>query len=117
MCPVWHSGSLRNSAPAERHCKLHSGDTQHGFRGSHPSRDDHEHCPWASPQTWHDFATLFRLTVTVHLIGSSSLSSTQSMYGEYDRVSHVRNGVGVGRSFAPLWLDFGTCLHDIILLK
>ena len=39
------------------------------------------------------------------------------MYGEYDRVSHVRNGVGVGMSFAPLWLDFGTCLRDIILLK
>ena len=116
-CPVWHLSSLRNSAPAERHCKLHSGDTQHGFHGSRPSRDDHERCPWASPQTWCDLATLFRLTVTVHLIDSSLLSSTRAMCGEYDRISHMRNGVGVGRSFAPLWPDFGTCRHDIIHLK
>ena len=116
-CPVWHSGSLRNSAPAKRRCKLHSGDTQRGFRGSRPSRDDHERCLWMSPQTWHDFATLFRLTATVHLIGSSSLSSTRAMYGEYDHVSHVRNSVGVGRSFAPLWLAFGTCCHGILHLK
>ena len=117
MCPVWHSSSLRNSTPAERHCKLHSGDTQHGFRGSRPSRDDHEHRPWASPQTWCDFATLLRLTATVHLIDSSSLSSMRAMYGEYDRVSHMRNGVGMGRSFAPLWPVFGSCLHDILHLK
>ena len=88
------------------------------FLSSHrPSRDDHERCPWASPQTWCDFATLFRLTATVHLINSSLLSSTQAMYGEYDRVSHVRNGVGVGRSLAPLWLVFGSCLHDILHLN
>ena len=116
-CPVWHSGSPRNSAPAERRCKLHSGDTQRGFRGSRPSRDDHERCPWASPQTWCDFVTLFRLTAAVHLIDSSSLSSTRAMYREYDRISHVRNGVGVGRSFAPFWPVYGSCLHDILHLK
>ena len=80
-------------------------------------RDDHERRPWASPQTWRDFVTLFRLTVTVHLIDSSSLSSTRAMYGEYDRVSLMRNCVGMGRSFAPLWPVFGTCRHDILHLK
>ena len=39
----------------------------------------------------------------------------QAMCGEYDRISHMRNGVGVGRSFATLWPEFGTCRHDIVL--